>query len=169
MVEPQVQQIIGSPLSWSPGTKGPVTADVVRVQIANEADFAKYRGKLAGKIVLTQPARTVRMLEGPILLRMDEKWTAEAETTPVPAPAGGGRGQNAQNFRQKLQDFLAAEGAIATFDRGSDGDMSAGGSDLTWQQQRPDGGTVFPSAGGPRDENAGKGVPGVTLAVEHYN
>src|SRR5262245_66060811 len=93
MVEPQVQQIIGSPLSWSPGTKGPVTADVVRVQIANEADFAKYRGKLAGKIVLSQPARAVRMLEGPIVLRMDDpRWTAEAATTPVPAARGRGRG-----------------------------------------------------------------------------
>jgi hypothetical protein len=169
LIEPQVQPIIGYPQSWTPGTKGTVTAEVVRVQIANEADFAKYRGKLAGKVVLTQPARQVRLLEGPILLRMDEKWTAEAMTTPVPA-AGGGRGaQNDAAFRRKLQDFLAAEGVVATFDRGSNSDMSAGGSDLTWQQQRPDGGTIFPSGGGPRDENAGTGVPGVTLAVEHYN
>ena len=57
LVEPQIQPLIGFPQEWSSGTKGPVTADVVRVQIANEADFAKYRGKLAGKIVLAQPAR----------------------------------------------------------------------------------------------------------------
>jgi hypothetical protein len=47
--------------------------------------------------------------------------------------------------------------------------MAAGGSDLTWQQQRPDGGTIFPAGSAPRDDNAGKGVPRVTLAVEHYN
>nr|MBA2302424.1 M20/M25/M40 family metallo-hydrolase [Acidobacteriota bacterium] len=35
--------------------------------------------------------------------------------------------------------------------------------------QRTDGGTVFVMGGGPRDENAGKVVPQVTLAVEHYN
>ena len=52
LVEPQIQPLIGFPQEWSSGTKGPVTADVVRVQIASEADFAKYRGKLAGKIVL---------------------------------------------------------------------------------------------------------------------
>ena len=89
MLEPQPQPIIGYPREWSSGTKGPVTADVVRVQIANEADFAKYRGTLAGKIVLTQPARRVRMLEGPIILRMDDQYEKEAETTPVPAPAAG--------------------------------------------------------------------------------
>src|SRR6266404_9028450 len=62
LVEPQIQPLIGFPQEWSSGTKGPVTADVVRVLIANEADFEKYRGKLAGKIVLPQAARKVRML-----------------------------------------------------------------------------------------------------------
>jgi carboxypeptidase Q len=183
LVEPQIQPLIGFPIEWSAGTKGTVTGDVVRVQIANEPDFAKYHGKLAGKIALTQPARPVRLLEGPIILRMDEKWTKEAETTPVPSargagragaataeeePGGGGRGAAAA-FRQKVSEFMAAEGAIAIFERGSDSDMAAGGSDLTWQQQHPDGGTIFPSGAAPRDENAGKGVPRVTLAVEHYN
>ncbi len=169
LVEPQVQPMIGYPQSWTPGTKGTVVAEVVRVQIANEGDFAKYRGKLSGKIVLTQPARDVRMLEGPIVLRMDDRWTAEALTTPVPEPPSGrGRGNDA-GFQQKLREFYRAEGVVATFDRGSNSDMAAGGSDLTWQQQHPDGGTVFPSGGGPRDENAGSGVAGVTLAVEHYN
>src|SRR5207249_8796454 len=47
--------------------------------------------------------------------------------------------------------------------------LAAGGSDLPWQQQHPDGGTIFPAGSGSRDENAGKGVPRITLAVEHYN
>jgi carboxypeptidase Q len=111
----------------------------------------------------------VRTLEGPIVLRMDERWTAEALTTPVPEPASGrGRGSDAA-FEQRLREFYRGEGVVATFDRGSNSDMAAGGSDLTWQQQHPDGGTVFPSGGGPRDEKAGSGVAGVTLAVEHYN
>lgn len=168
MIEPQVQPIIGYPQSWSPSTKGTVVADVVRAQIANEGDFGKYRGTLAGKIVLTQPARAVRMLEGPIILHMDDRWAAEAGTTPVPPEPSRGRGNDA-GFRQKLQDFYLAEGVVATFDRGSNSDVSAGGSDLTWEQQRPDGGTIFPTGSGARDENAGRGVPSVTLAVEHYN
>jgi hypothetical protein len=175
LVEPQVQPIIGFPHSWSSGTKGPVTAEVVRVQISSEADFPNYRGKLAGKIVLTQAARAVRMLEGPIILRMTEKDIAEAETTPVPAAPAAGRGAagsapgNAAAFRQKVSEFYAAEGAVAVLDRGGDGDMAAGGSDLSWQQQHPDGGTIFPTGAGARDANAGKGVPEITLAVEHYN
>ena len=174
MLEPQPQPLIGYPREWSAPTKGPVTADVVRVQIANEEDFQRYRGKLAGKIVLTQPARAVRMYQGPNILRMDERWTKEAEETPIP-PASAGRGAtpsgrgNALEFRKKVDEFYVAEGVVATFDRGSDSDMADAGSTLSWQQQHPDGGTVFPGAAFARDENDGKAVPGVTLTVEHYN
>ena len=185
MIEPQVQPLIGAPHEWSAPTKGTVTADVIRAEINSEADFPKFQGKLAGKILLTQPARQVRMIEGPIILKMTNEWTNEAAMTPIPAAgrgrggapgagAGGGRGgpggaQGAAAFRQKLSEFLAAEGVVATLDRGADSDLSAGGSDLSWQQQRPDGGTLFPGGAGARDEKAGKGVPEVTLAVEHYN
>jgi hypothetical protein len=170
MIEPQIQPLTGFPQEWSSGTKGPVTADVVRVQIANEADLDRYRGKLAGKIVLPQSARRVRMLEGPVILRMTDKDIAEAETTPVPPSAGGGgRGGPAAVLRQKINDFYVQEGVVAVFDRGSDSDMAAGGSDLSWQQQHPDGGTIFPNGASPRDDKAGKSVPVIALAVEHYN
>jgi carboxypeptidase Q len=177
LLEPEVQPLIGFPKAWSVGTGGPVSADVMRVAIENEADFAKYRGQLKGKILLAQPARAVRMLEGPLILRMDDTMTREAESTPVPAERGrgaggrGGRGGEdplvAQAFRQRLQEFFKDEGVVAVFDRGGDSDMAAGGSDLFWQQQRTDGGTVFPGTADRR--NAPAGVPQVTLAVEHYN
>src|SRR5262249_55326725 len=150
--------------------KGSVTADVVRVQIASEDDLNRYRGKLAGKIVLPQPARRVRMLEGPLILRMTDQDIAESHTTPLPPPpGGGGRGGQAAVFRQRVAEFYAQEGVVAVFDRGSDSDMAAGGSDLSWQQQHPDGGTLFPNGAGPRDDMAGKRVPVIALAVEHYN
>jgi hypothetical protein len=176
LVEPQVEPLIGFPGSWSSGTRGAVVADVVRVQATTEAELEKYRGTLKGKVVLTQPARAVRMLEGPFILRMTDKDFEEARTIPEGragrggrgAAGGGGRGA-AVSFQQKLQDFYKAEGVVALFNRGSDSDMSAGGSDLSWTQQRPDGGTNFPAGGGSRGADAGAGVPTVTLAVEHYN
>ncbi len=181
MIAPQVQPIIGFPGSWTPGTNGIVTADVVRVQIDTEADLEKYRGKLAGKIVLTQPAREVRMLEGPFILRMTERDFAEAKT--IPPARGRGRGgadpdasdapgagrAGRASLQQKIQQFYIAEGVVAAFNRGSDSDVSAGGSDLSWQQQRPDGGTIFPTGNGSRAVDAGRGLTTVTLAVEHYN
>ena len=181
MIEPQVQPIIGFPGSWTPGTKGTITADVVRVQIENEADFEKYRGKLAGKIVLTQPAREVPMLEGLVVSRMGEKEIAEALT--VPAPRGGGPGGRAnappqgrgggggggQSLAARIQQFYRDEKVAALFNRGSDNVMASIGSDLSVRQQRTDGGTIFPSGGGSRTTDPATVLPTVTLAVEHYN
>jgi carboxypeptidase Q len=173
MTEPQVMPIIGLPKSWTPSTNGTVEAEVVLAPITSPADFEKYKGKLRDRIVLTQSARTVRMLDGRIVLRMTEDDIAEAEKTPVPGPraGGGGPGGGGQGpqFAQRVAQFYQTEGAIALIDRGSDSDESAGGSDLSWQTQRVDGGTIFVGAGGSRDENAGKGLPAVVVAVEHYN
>ncbi|MCC7415925.1 MAG: M20/M25/M40 family metallo-hydrolase [Acidobacteria bacterium] len=170
LIAPQVQPLIGFPSTWSPGTSGTVTADVVRADIVTPADLARYRGTLQGKIVLTQPARRVRMLEGPFVLTMGDRELAEAATTPIPAapvtPPGGGA---ARLSRAAIMQFFRAEGVVAVFDRGSDSDMAAGGSELSWQQQRPDGGTLFPSGGPSWTDDPAALVPSVTLAVEHYN
>jgi len=184
MIEPQVQPLIGFPGSWSPATSGTVMGDVVRVEIATEADFARYKGKLGGKIVMTQPPREVQMLDGTIVSRMGEQELAEAATTPIPRarggrgrgadpddadePAGRGRGGAAQ-LRARMTQFFKSEGILAVFDRGSDNLMSSIGSNLTFQHQRTDGGTVFPTSGGSRTADPAAGVPSVTLAVEHYN
>ena len=185
MTAPSAMPIIGLPKAWSTGTKGLVTSEVVRPEIANAEQAEQWKGKLRGKIVLTQPTREVRMLEGRLVLRMTDKEIEEALTPPAPAPAGRaggaagraggagrGRGAGAAGGAPafNLNEFYAAEGVVALFDRGANSDMSAGGSDLTWQTQRTDGGTVFVggATGGGRNA-ANTGVPQVTLAVEHYN
>jgi carboxypeptidase Q len=188
MLGAQGMPLIGYPKAWSSGTNGVVKAEVVRPQIANAEEAEKWRGKLRGKVVLTQPTREVRMLEGRIVLRMTDKEIEEALTPPATAPAGraGGAGGRAGGAAGRaggaggraggaptpfnVNEFYQAEGVVALIDRGANSDMSAGGSDLTWQTQRVDGGTIFLGAGGSRvAAEAGKGLPQVTLAVEHYN
>jgi carboxypeptidase Q len=165
LIEPQVQPLIGYPRSWSPSTGGTIAGDVALVTIESDADFEKYRGTLEDKIVLTQPARPVPMLDGRVVLRMNEAEIEEAATVVPPAPRRAPR----DTLRSRVNAFLAAEGARAVLDRGSDSVEAAGGSDLSWRTQRTDGGTVFPGAGGSRSPHEPAQVPSATLAVEHYN
>ena len=169
LIAPQTAPLIGQPRWYSPSTSGPVTSDVVRVQATTEADFEKYKGQLQGKIVVLQGPRAVRMLEGRVVLRMNDADWKEAMVVPDPTAKPAGGGNAAQQFAQALQKFLVSEGVAAVLDRGSDADLSAGGSDLSWQTQRVDGGTIFPGNGGSRDPKAPQQVPSATLAVEHYN
>jgi len=172
LVEPQTQALVGQPRWNSPPTSGPVLADVVYVRATSEADLAKYQGQLRGKIVVMQPVRPVRLLDGRVVLRMTEDDWKEAMTLPPAAetPAGPSeRARAAAQFAAAVQRFLVDEGVAVLLERGSDGDLSAGGSDLSWQTQRADGGTIFPGSGGSRDPQAPKQVPSATVAVEHYN
>ncbi len=175
LLTPQPAVLVGQPRWNSPSTKGTISSDVVHVKASTEADLAKYKGQLVGKIVILQAARPVRMLEDRVVLKMNEKDWSEAMTLPEPRAAGAQGAQGAQGamtpqqFAQLVQRFLVAEGAAVVLDRGGDGDLSAGGSDLSWQTQRVDGGTIFPGNGGSRDPKAPQQVPSATLAVEHYN
>lgn len=183
LLTPQPATFIGQPRWYSPSTNGTVTADVVHVKATNQAELEKYKGQLRGKIVIMQPVRAVRMLDGRIILRMTDADWKEAMTLPPPSeprPAAAGRGgrggaapaggaMTPQQFAAFVQQFLVSEGAAVQLDRGPDSDTTAGGSDLSWETQRVDGGTIFPGNGGSRDPNAPKQVPSATIAVEHYN
>jgi len=52
MESPVYAALIGFPLAWTPGTNGPLTAEPIWAPIHSKDDFAKYHGKLKGKIVL---------------------------------------------------------------------------------------------------------------------
>ena len=51
MSSPDSAVFIAQAAPWSPATKGAITAAAVSVDIKDEKDFEKYKGKLAGKIV----------------------------------------------------------------------------------------------------------------------
>ncbi len=52
METPAYAALTGFPLAWTPGTNGPITAEAVWAPIHSKEDFAKYHGKLKGKVLL---------------------------------------------------------------------------------------------------------------------
>jgi carboxypeptidase Q len=64
---------------WSVATKGPVTADVAFVDADTEADLARYRGKLAGKIVLLGPPHAIVDITEPLFHRYTDAELKEME------------------------------------------------------------------------------------------
>jgi carboxypeptidase Q len=145
----------------------------VLVNIRTEADFDKYKGKLKGKIVMTQTASNVAFVTtAPGRRYTNDELAAEAEA-PMPGPSAlGPRRPNlpgidpnaspeerrkAMDERRKLQEkiaeFLKSEGALVQLSYGYTGD----------------GGTVFASSGGPYDPKKPVALAAVALTPEHYN
>ncbi|MBX4159306.1 hypothetical protein K4A07_19475, partial [Lactiplantibacillus plantarum] len=56
MTAPRPLDLRAIPVAWTPGTDGPISAGVIVAPLSKVEDFDKWRGKLAGKIVMiSQP------------------------------------------------------------------------------------------------------------------
>lgn len=169
LMEPAYQTLIGFPLAWTPGTNGPVTGEAILAPLHSEADFAKYRGKLRGKIVLIADPKVVLMHTEPEARRLTDEEIAARTVVPDPSHMSGfGGGAPVRNaapppppvdraaalrFRNATNKFLHDEGALVALNYGTNGD----------------GGTVFATFGGSQDPKDPMPPPMAAITPEHYN
>jgi len=165
MTSPDTAVFIAQAAPWSPATNGTVSGPAIWIDIKDEKDLDKYKGKLGGKIVFYGAMRDVPPVEKPLWTRLDDAELKKLTEYPV---RPGGRGDFLQAFmkrlelRQKVGALLASEHALAVVTPSRDG-RDGGGS----------GGTFFD------DNGAGFGwevykrehvdpVPVVVMAIENY-
>lgn len=154
MLEPAYSPLIAWPKSWTLGTQGPVTGGAVLVNIQNENDFEKYRGKLKGMFVLTQAEREVTAITSAPAKRYSDEDLKEISTAPQPGarrsfPAGT---QPNIELQRKINNFYQSEGVAALLEPG-----------------RGDGGTLFVTTARQRNTGEPSPVANLVMAVEHYN
>ncbi len=156
VIAPHPFPLIAYAKAWTPGTDGAVTAEAVFAPITKEDDFAKFKGQLKGKFVLTaaipeSPERFEAQAH-----RYTDAELADLATQPVPAPQPGQEDRRAQFLAQrdlnlKIQSFLLVEGVAAWI-----------------EPSRSDDGTVFVQQGGDRDKEKPKAPCRVAVASENY-
>ena len=152
MVSPRPIQLVAIPIAWTPGTGGTISAPIVVAPIAREGDFAKWKGKLAGKILLTSAPVPARDATSPAFHRLDDSELAKLDEFQQPRndPAALDRRLARLDFAKHLDAFLKAEGALAYATMsGRDGKLVSGE------------GYLF----GAGDTQA---LPGVQIAQEDY-
>ncbi|HEV8589287.1 MAG TPA: M20/M25/M40 family metallo-hydrolase [Pyrinomonadaceae bacterium] len=205
VIEPQGIPVIAYPKAWSPSIEvvsetavapskkknapmvatepsHTLTAEVVLFDAKDEADLARFKGQLKGKIVLTAPMREVKAHFEPLGTRRDEKNLLTLADAPLPRPQGrGGFGGNRnadfialQQFNAKKLQFFQDEGAAVLIDpgRGDGGTIFVQQAAVPQPFQPPTFGAPAPNA--PRrinayDKDAPKFAPQIVMAVEHYN
>lgn len=168
MVSPDPAVFIAQATPWSPSTNGPVTGDVVQINIQDDKDFDQYKGKLAGKIVLLGKMRPVPPVTKPLWTRYtDEQLAAMTVYPPPPSPRAGQIQKFIQAYLKrralldKIGQFFADEHVAAVILPSRDG-RDGGGS----------GGTFFDDGGSlstkPYTEGHQAKVPSVVMAIENY-
>jgi hypothetical protein len=170
MTAPDTAVFIAQATPWSPATSGPVTGEAAWVNIQSDEDFDKYKGKLAGKIVLLGEMRPVPPVDAALFDRYTDKELEELASYPVNdndglSPAMRDRLRTyVQRMRitDKLIQFLADE-KVAGVIRPSRDAEHGGGS----------GGTIFDDNGAamgrtPYIRGHEMKVPTVVMAIESY-
>jgi hypothetical protein len=99
MVSPDPEPLWLQAAPWSPATNGPVTGEAVYMDIQNEKDLDKFKGKLAGKIILLGAMRPTPDVTAPLFHRYTTEELAEMETYPT----GEGR-RGIPNIQQLIAD-----------------------------------------------------------------
>jgi carboxypeptidase Q len=87
--------IHGMSTAWTPGTDGHVKGEAVHAIIETPEDFARYKGQLRGKFVLTQALRDVTAMWDPIARRFTDEQLADMQRETRAAARGraGGPGR----------------------------------------------------------------------------
>jgi carboxypeptidase Q len=152
MTAPRPLELRGIPIAWTPATNGVLSAQVIVAPMVSDKDFADWKGKLAGKIVLVSwPGPPKDDSEAPFE-RLSDADIAKLDKYQQPAfdPETRQKRIDRFRFRTKLDGFLSEEGAVA------------------WaQMSRTEGALVHGEGYGYRAGKTPK-LPGVELAAEDY-
>ncbi len=155
MTSPDDMQFLALPEAWTPGTNGPLRGEVTRVVASTTADLEKYRGKLAGKIVLYGEARMPPPSDKPLFTRasaVDLDNIAQYEPSGPPGKRSPELVKRFQ-FQADLIKFFTEEHAAAVLDITRLPGVN---------------GMINVQAGGPYEKGKTIDFPRVTLAVEHF-
>ena len=172
VVAPQAIPLVAYPKAWSPGLRRPIQARLVYLNAVRVADLEKYRGRLKGAIVLTQPPRSVQVSFEPTARRRSAE-ELEALRTGTPGgrgrPRGGGDPAAARDrlelARRRLA-FLIEERAAAIVEPGTQGD---GGAVFVQATSYPQTAGENAAPARPWSVQAPRTLPQVVLSTEDYN
>jgi len=156
MTSPDVVTLLAYPKAWTPGTGGVIQGKCVRATIDDKKDFDKYKGKLAGMIVILGADAEVKPIaEAPYKRHTDDDLAklAEYQMPPEHPPFNFAMFVKRQQFVKDLNQFFADEKVLAVIDhsRGTSG-----------------GGTVFVQSGGSYKTGETTTVAQLTMASEHW-
>src|ERR1700724_2394041 len=157
MTSPDLVPLIAYAEAWTPGTNGVIQGKCMRITIEDKKDFDKYKGKLAGMILIFGPDAEVKPITEAPFKRLSDDDLAKIGEYQIPsehAPFRFADFLKRQRFVKELNQFFADEKVLAVIDhsRGTAG-----------------GGTVFVQSGGSYKTGETTTIPQLTMASEHWS
>jgi len=151
MIAPRPLDLRAIPIAWTPGTNGVISGEVIVAPMTTAADFARWRGKLAGKMVLVSRPNAGSEPTEAAFRRLTEEDLRNANTYNIPnITTPSVESLRGPDFARQLDAFLQEEGALA------------------WvRMSQRDGGLLHGTGSGYRMDDQ-RLTPGMELAAEDY-
>ncbi len=170
IVSPDPEPLWMQAAPWSPATNGPVSGEAVYIDLQDLKDLDKYKGRLAGKIVLLGAMRPTPDITEPLFHRYTTEELAEMETYPSGEPRPG-----EPTLQQRMADrarqtelraaalkMMTEEHVAAIITPSRDG-RDGGGTGIIFDDN---GANLV--RGAQVKENAVT-IPNAVMMIEHYN
>jgi carboxypeptidase Q len=157
MTSPDVATLLAYPKAWTPGTNGVIQGKCIRVIINDKNDFDKYRGKLAGMIVILGADADVKPITELPYKRLSDDDLAKIFDYQIPSehpPFSFADFLKRQQFLKDENQFFAEEKILAVVDH---------------YRYTSGGGTVFVQSGGSYRSGETTTVPQLVMAIEHWS
>ncbi len=168
---PYYKNLLAYPKTWTSGTRGSKTAELLVIAAKDTIELEKYRGQLKGKILILDQAIVYKhSFKADAVRYSDAELQAMAAAQPTPPRAAPNpndtaaarrmreqaqaRGGGSQRLIALLKDMARAEGAIAIVSNGS---------------ARSHDGTIFAQGGGAYKASDPENFLDMVLGVEDYN
>lgn len=153
MISPDTAMLFAFPKAWSPGTNGVVKGNAVLLKVSKPEDLEKYKGTLAGKVVLVGEAKPLKLHDEAEAERYDDKKLAEIVSYSARNRLEGRREEIlAQRALSKaIAKFLTAEKALASV-----------------EASRGEGGFVFVQGTTAYRKEESVGIPALVMSPENY-
>ena len=116
MTLPYYSNFACNPVAWTGSTNGAIKGEVLLLEVKEEADLEKYKGKVSGRIVLMPSATTYEVSFEPLASRLSDERLIEMSKASSGRSGRRPTGDFAQYMaqralRNKISEFLSNEGA----------------------------------------------------------
>ncbi|HVU57360.1 MAG TPA: M20/M25/M40 family metallo-hydrolase [Puia sp.] len=160
MTAPYYKPLIAFPKAWCDGTKGPVSAQLLLITATDSTGLEKYRGQLAGKILIPDVTEVYQQSFKPDATRRTD---AELDTM----AAAMMRPVDTAGIRRRRQQF-ARNGSITMIGALKNMAIREGAVAILSQTSRGHDGTIFVQGGGPYQLSSPANFLDIVLAMEDY-
>jgi hypothetical protein len=182
VIDPQLITVAAYPKAWSPSTPGPVTSEIVLLDLKTDEDLAKYKGQLKGKIVFLSQPRELKAEFAPLGERLSNEDLDKLAAAPDPSNAPASQRQRTQEqldaflktaqINARRANFLVDEGVAVIVDnsfRGSGGTIFVSGASVAGPIPEKVDDLFGRRSSAWSKEFESKMVPQMTMASEDYN